>query len=134
MKVSVTQHLGLSINARCHLFLEEGGKAGTSGREGLQQAAPSATSPHTALVSCGGQRSGREVPCQLPALAQLLCRKLLAVPQPDPQDEHKIVSGTKLGIRSPSRREAKQNPQNCKALAQPNTSRLVSPCPLYKVS
>lgn len=137
MKVSVTQHPGLSINARCHLFLEEGGKAGMSGREGLLQAAPSATSPHSAPVSYGGKCSGREVSCQLPAQAQLLCRKLPAISQPDPQDKHKIVCsgaprgnqhrpterpppGTKLGIKSLSTREAKRNPQNRKAPAQPD--------------
>lgn len=76
MKVSVMQQLGLSINARCHLSLAEGGEAGTSSQKGLQQATPSATSPHTALVSCGTD-----------AQAQLLCESC----RPDSQDQHKIV-------------------------------------------
>lgn len=98
---------------------------------------PQGDSPHTAPVSGGGQCSGREVSCQLPAPAQLLCRNPLVVSQPDPQDKRKFVCScspqgnqhmptkrpspeTKLGIQSLSTREMKQNPQNCKAPAEPD--------------
>jgi len=53
---------GALIKARCHLFLEEGGKASTSGREGLRQAAPSAASPHAAPVSCGADAQAEKSP------------------------------------------------------------------------